>query len=99
MRRSATIGKRSQLRRLERQTHNEAGAKALDTIHIDRAVVLLDDLPRARQTDASPLNMPSSVASTAEALENMRQIFDRNADALIGHFDLRPRLLFILNAP
>src|SRR5947209_3242970 len=67
----------------EREAYGERAAVALAAADLDRAAVLLDDLPGCRQADARAANAPGHVAAPSEAVEHTRLVGGRDAKPLV----------------
>src|SRR5437763_979809 len=58
----------------QRQPNHEGAAAAFLGPHLDRAAVLLDDVPSAGQSQAGPRDLTAHVTGSTEALEDVREV-------------------------
>src|SRR3954463_2250220 len=80
------------------QPQGEGGALAFHALDGDRPAVLSDDLFGPGQADPGAGNVPLHVAATAKAVEDVRQIGGRNAQAAILDGHDSPAPVFVLGA-
>ena len=75
----------------ERKPHDEFAAEVrARASRLDVALVHLDDALHERKPDAEPVvAVRTRVSHLAEQLEDMRQVFLRDADASVAHHDRR----------
>src|SRR5581483_4189181 len=75
---------------IERQAHRDDCLAAFDALNGDGAAVLLDDLARAGQADATTPDSPHHITGTPEAIEDARQVRLGNAHAVISYAEHGP---------
>ena len=77
------------MRRSERNGYRECAAPTRLASHADIAAMQLDQFLHQREADAAALEgAPAGAFDAAEALEQMRQLFGRDARAGVMHADL-----------
>src|SRR6266511_1677188 len=79
--------------RLERQAHGERTALPFAALDFEGAAVVLDDLARTGQPEASTGDATLDVRATGERLENRWQVGRGDADAFVVHLQHREAIL------